>query len=66
MKLIGFEENYSNAEKKLQEALNAIHWLMLSSPKNGDKQKFAHLCSAAGLLQEGQSFLIKGRKNEST
>ena len=62
MKLVGFKENYATAERRVQEALNAVHWLMVSSPKNEDKQKFEHLSYAAGLLQESQSLLIKGRK----
>ena len=62
MKLVGFEENYATAERRLHEALNAVHWLMVSSPKNKDKQKFEHLSHAAGLLQESQSLLIKGRE----
>ena len=36
MKLVGFEENYATAERRLHEALNAVHWLMVSSPKNKD------------------------------
>lgn len=61
MKLVGFSENYLNAEKKLQEALNAVHFLMISFPNDGDKEKYERLCNAAGFLQEGQSYLIKGR-----
>lgn len=62
MKLLGFEENYKNAETCLHQALNAVHWLMISSPKDGDKKKYEHLCHAAGLLQESQSLLMKGRQ----
>ena len=56
-------KKYRDAEERLQETLDIVHWLIVSTPKEVDKEKFELLCNAAGCLQEGQSLLIKGRTN---